>query len=134
MTSIMADVATTTPAADGTAQKMRPEKPDQAKYEADLAAAQKEHTANMEKFVCPLSWTSVSLQGPAITLQLEHLLRESRTPLRLASKAQNLEKAHLRTRDGMHWLQNRRRYQSNNGKTRSHDLRNERSTMLLKLN
>jgi hypothetical protein len=51
--SIMAEVAKVSSAADGTAQKARPEKPDQAKYEADLAAAQKEHNANMDKFVCP---------------------------------------------------------------------------------
>lgn len=47
----MADVAKASPAGDGTTQKARPEKPDQAKYEADLAAAEKEHTTNMEKFV-----------------------------------------------------------------------------------
>jgi hypothetical protein len=47
----MAEVAKVSSAADGTAQKTRPEKPDQAKYEADLAVAQKEHTANMDKFV-----------------------------------------------------------------------------------
>jgi len=47
----MAEDAKASSAADGTAQKTRPEKPDQAKYEADLAAAQKEHNANMDKFV-----------------------------------------------------------------------------------
>ncbi len=47
----MADVAQAPPAVDGATQKTRPEKPDQAKYEADLADAQKEHAANMEKFV-----------------------------------------------------------------------------------
>jgi hypothetical protein len=47
----MADVANASSAGDGVTQKARPEKPDQAKYEADLAAAQKEHAANMEKFV-----------------------------------------------------------------------------------
>jgi hypothetical protein len=48
----MADVAKAPSAVDGSTHKTRPEKPDQAKYEADLAAAQKEHAANMEKFVC----------------------------------------------------------------------------------
>jgi hypothetical protein len=48
----MADVAKAPSAVDGSTHKTRPEKPDQAKYEADLAAAQKEHAANMEKLVC----------------------------------------------------------------------------------
>jgi hypothetical protein len=47
----MADVAKASPPVDGAPTKSRPEKPDQAKYEADLAAAQKEHAANMDKFV-----------------------------------------------------------------------------------
>lgn len=47
----MAEVAKTSPAGDGITPKTnKPEKPDQAKYEADLAGAQKEHAANMEKF------------------------------------------------------------------------------------
>lgn len=49
---VMADAAKASLAGNETTQKTRPEKPDQAKYEADLAAAQKEHNANMEKFVC----------------------------------------------------------------------------------
>jgi hypothetical protein len=57
--SVMAEDAKASPAADGTAQKTRPEKPDQAKYEADLAAAQKEHNANMDKFVC-LSFVAIT--------------------------------------------------------------------------
>ena len=47
----MTDVAKASSPEDGAAHKTRPEKPDQAKYEADLAAAQEQHEANMEKFV-----------------------------------------------------------------------------------
>lgn len=43
----------TTPAADG-AQKTRPEKPDEAKFKADLEKAEKEHAAAQAKFVCRL--------------------------------------------------------------------------------
>jgi hypothetical protein len=46
----MADVDTT-PAVDG-AQKSRPEKPDEAKFKADLAKAEKEHEAAQARFVC----------------------------------------------------------------------------------
>jgi hypothetical protein len=58
----MADVVKTPPAADGSATKTRPEKPDQAKYEADLAAAQKAHNSNMDKFVRLLSLNCLSSQ------------------------------------------------------------------------
>jgi hypothetical protein len=51
----MADVANASSGGDASTQKARPEKPDQAKFEADLAAAEKEHAANMEKFVRLLS-------------------------------------------------------------------------------
>jgi hypothetical protein len=55
----MADVATTpavTKPAEATkdaapAQKTRPEKPDEVKYKADLAKAEKEHAAAQEKLV-----------------------------------------------------------------------------------
>lgn len=47
----MADVATASPEVDVTAQKTKPVKPDKAKYEADLAAAEEKHAANMQKFV-----------------------------------------------------------------------------------
>ncbi|ERF74418.1 hypothetical protein EPUS_06596 [Endocarpon pusillum Z07020] len=46
----MGDSAKASLAGNGSTQRTRPEKPDQARYEADLAAAQKEHNANMEKF------------------------------------------------------------------------------------
>ncbi len=51
--------------------KPRPEKPDQAKYEADLAAAQKEHNANMEKFVRLFFVARNYSQGPTVSTQTE---------------------------------------------------------------
>jgi hypothetical protein len=50
----------------------------------------------------------------------------------LASKVPNPAKARQRTKDGMRSLLNRKRFQSNNEKAKSHDLLSERSTMLLK--
>ena len=35
-----------------TTTSTKPEKPDEAKYKADLAAAEKAHAAAQEKFVC----------------------------------------------------------------------------------
>ena len=46
----MADVATA-PAQDA-AEKGRPQKPDEAKFKADVAAAEKEHEAAQARFVC----------------------------------------------------------------------------------
>lgn len=60
----MADVAKATSAVDAPTQKTRPEKPNQAKYEADLAAAQKEHAANMEKYVRLLFVACFRMQKP----------------------------------------------------------------------
>lgn len=54
----MADTAkaTATATVDGTTHKTRPEKPDEAKYKADLAKSEKEHAVAQEKEVCrPLS-------------------------------------------------------------------------------
>jgi len=47
----MADVAPP-PAVDG-AQKPRPEKPDEEKFKADVAKAEKEHDEAVARFVCP---------------------------------------------------------------------------------
>ena len=50
----MASAASTAAAAapaDDKAHKIRPEKPDEAKYKEDLAAAEKEHSAAQEKLV-----------------------------------------------------------------------------------
>ncbi len=46
----MADIAAA-PAQDG-ADKTRPQKPDEAKFKADVAAAEKEHEAAQARFVC----------------------------------------------------------------------------------
>jgi hypothetical protein len=51
----MADVAAT-PATDG-ADKSRPQKPDEAKFKADLAKAEKEHEAAQARFVCHFPFT-----------------------------------------------------------------------------
>ena len=66
----MANIAIASPEVDATAQKTKPEKPDQAKYEADLAAAQKEHAANMEKLVRLMffSVTCFQTHHPGITV------------------------------------------------------------------
>ncbi len=55
----MADTDTTPPAAGDIAIKSRPEKPDEAKYKADLAKAEKEHKLKMEQFVRPLKTACV---------------------------------------------------------------------------
>ena len=39
------------PEADTSASKSRPTKPDQAKFEAEVESARKEHEADMEKYV-----------------------------------------------------------------------------------
>ena len=52
----MADSETTPPATNG-AQKARPEKPDEAKFKADVAKAEKEHEAAQARFV----WTRFAL-------------------------------------------------------------------------
>ena len=49
----MADNDTTPPAPGDIAVKGRPEKPDEAKYKADLAKAEKDHKLKMEQFVGP---------------------------------------------------------------------------------
>ena len=67
----MADAVKPSLAGTETTQKTRPEKPDQAKYAADLAAAQKEHDANMEKFVRFFSVARYSMQGPTVSTQAE---------------------------------------------------------------
>lgn len=48
----MADVATPPTAPIDTIVKPRPEKPDEAKFKADLAKADKEHELKMKEFVC----------------------------------------------------------------------------------
>jgi hypothetical protein len=47
----MADAETSPAPADAGAQKTRPEKPDEAKYKADLAKAEKDHEAAQARFV-----------------------------------------------------------------------------------
>jgi hypothetical protein len=47
----MADAETSPAPADTGAQKTRPEKPDEAKYKADLAKAEKDHEAAQARFV-----------------------------------------------------------------------------------
>jgi hypothetical protein len=47
----MTDAPTTSSAGDGTTSKTKPERPNQAKFESDLADAEKEYTARTEKFV-----------------------------------------------------------------------------------
>jgi len=48
----MADVAPTPGSVGDSTSKPRPEKPEEAKYKADLAAAEKEHATAMAKYVC----------------------------------------------------------------------------------
>ena len=47
----MADVAQPSAAATDGVTKSRPEKPDEAKYKADLAKAEKEHELKMKEYV-----------------------------------------------------------------------------------
>ncbi len=47
----MADAETSPAPADTGAQKVRPEKPDEAKYKAELAKAEKDHEAAQARFV-----------------------------------------------------------------------------------
>jgi hypothetical protein len=47
----MAEVATTSTAASDESHKARPDKPDEEKYKADLAKAEKDHEAAVTKFV-----------------------------------------------------------------------------------
>lgn len=48
----MAETATATaPAADNAQQTTRPQKPDENAFQADLAKAEKEHKASMERLV-----------------------------------------------------------------------------------
>ena len=47
----MADVAPSPAAPTDTAAKTRPEKPDEAKFKADLAKAEKEHELKMKEYV-----------------------------------------------------------------------------------
>lgn len=54
----MADTPKASSAGDGNSLKTRPERPDQAKFEADLAAADKDHAERTEKFVRQLSATN----------------------------------------------------------------------------
>jgi hypothetical protein len=65
----MADAPKASSAGDGNSLKTRPEKPDQAKFEADLAAADKEHAERTEKFVRHPSGTGHLNGGFVITLQ-----------------------------------------------------------------
>jgi hypothetical protein len=48
----MADVAPPPASVGDFTSKPRPEKPEEAKYKADLAAAEKEHATAMAKYVC----------------------------------------------------------------------------------
>jgi hypothetical protein len=48
----MTDVAASAGAPTDTAVKTRPEKPDEAKFKADLAKAEKEHELKMKEYVC----------------------------------------------------------------------------------
>ena len=47
----MADVAPPPAASSEATTKTRPEKPDEAKYKADLAKAEKEHELKMKEYV-----------------------------------------------------------------------------------
>jgi hypothetical protein len=47
----MADVAPLPPPSSEGATKTRPEKPDEAKYKAELAKAEKEHELKMKEYV-----------------------------------------------------------------------------------
>ena len=67
----MADVATppaaekpTTDAPQGKQQVVKPEKPDEEKYKADLEKAEKEHAAAQEKLVSPGDGAIVLARAP----------------------------------------------------------------------
>jgi hypothetical protein len=67
MTDIAASPAT--PTSDGI--KARPEKPDEAKYKADLAKAEKEHELKMKEYVCSRIVGVLSLGQQADFLRTE---------------------------------------------------------------
>lgn len=47
----MAETASAPATADGNLHKAKPEKPDEEKFKAELAAAEKDHAASQTKFV-----------------------------------------------------------------------------------
>jgi hypothetical protein len=131
----MADVAKASSAGDGATQKTRPEKPDQAKYEADLAAAQKEHAVNMEKFVRLRLRNASKRRTLRLYFSTEVFTdKVSRTLPRLALKAQNLGRVHRRMKDGMPSLPNKKKSLNNNERTRSQGLPSGKSITPPKFN
>jgi hypothetical protein len=131
----MADVAKASSTGDGATQKTRPEKPDQAKYEADLAAAQKEHAANMEKFVRLRLRNAFKHRTLRLCFRTEVFTdKASRLLPRLALKARDLGRVHRRMKDGMPSLPNKKKSLNSNERTRSQGLPSGKNITPPKLN
>ena len=67
----MADVAAAPIAATDDTTKSRPEKPDEAKYHADLEKAEKEHELKMQQYVRSRAVSVLSLSERADSVPIE---------------------------------------------------------------
>ena len=79
----MADIAPTAEAA----QSGRPQKPDEAKYKADLAKAEKAHEAAQARFVCIACQSQISANNPRKLLETRSTRLEAPAKAPLATIA-----------------------------------------------